>query len=375
MNVERLYEIVTYLREKDSELGLQRLLADLKTHIANLASSPQNESYQSSVASAFNSLQSVFERFESETTPPQKILIEEINGKPFFSIEMVRSLKEKFAENAITPALVNSYVAELTTNRDVYLTTLAAIKEGLHSFGVEEEEPSPGDVELGVLIPRDLFHNELGDLAQEFEVINRIIQFFSEVITGSVQPVTVRQISTSDPTIFLGVPVAVVLAIGKTTDWLIEKWKSIEEIRKIRAEVSKLDVEAAIKPLDDKIDELVKASIQQQVAELSSQYKLNDRGRKNELEAGLHWALDSLISRIERGMTIEIRVLAPPQENPDNDDAGQSEMYTEVDTVGRRLQTVRIFQEQPILKLPPPQPPQAAEHKQEPEAKSRRIKT
>jgi hypothetical protein len=371
MNVERLNEIVIYLVAKDSELGLQSQLVELKSHLAGLASQPQSESHQSNTVSSLNALLSQFEKFDAETTPPQKVLIGEIKGTPFFSIQMVNLIKEKFTENAVTPAIVSTYVSDLTTRRTSYLQTLTGIQQGLQVFGVEQSNPSPGEVELGVLFPRDLFHNELGDLAQEFEVLNRILQIFSEVTTGAVEPIQVRQISTSDPTIFLSVPVVTVLALGKATDWLIEKWKAIEEIRKVRAEIAKLKIDAAIKPMDDKIDETVKASIQEQVTNLIGQYK-GERGRKHELEAGLHWALDSLISRIERGMTIEIRVLAPPQRDEGDEETDRAQMYTEVDTVGRRLQSVNLFQEQPILKLPPPKPP---EHTQDGDGKQRKTKS
>jgi hypothetical protein len=360
MNVERLYDLVAYLREKNSELAMQRSLVDLKTHLTNLANQPQNEAQQLNVATSINTLSSVFERFEEMTSPPQKVLIREINGEPFFSKALTDLVRVKLVENAMTPTVVSSFITEMTAEREAYLTTLEAVRQGLEALGAKQAEPSPGDVELGVLIPRDLFHNELGDLAQELEVINRIIQTFSEVVTGSVEPVEVRQISTSDPTIFLGVPVITLLAIGKATDWLIEKWKAIEEIRKVRVEVSKLEIEAAIGPMDDKINEMVKASVQEQVSLLIGQYK-GERGRKNELENSIEWALDSLISRIERGMTIEIRVLAPPQENVDDDDSIKPEVYEDVDAVGRRLQSVRVFEQKPILKLPPPKPPDGAD--------------
>jgi len=356
MNVERLYEIVTFLRRNDADLGMQTGLSTLNTHLSSLANQPQNQAQQTNVSSSLNDLFNAFENFERQISPAQTVLIKEINGSPYFSIQLVHQIKERLVENSITPAVVSAEVSTLTAERQTYLNKLTEVESGLQALGVEKKEPQPGDVELGVLVPRALFENHLGHLAQELTTINRIIRIFVEVSTGTGHEIEVRQISTTDPTFFLGIPILALLQIGHVTDWLTKKWKEIEEIRKLRAETKKLEIEDAVKAYDAKIEALVQANIKEMKRELIEGYK-GEKGRKNELENSLDWALSSLVARIERGLTIEIRVLAPPADNADGDSDENAKVYTALETVGRSLQAVKVFGEQPILSLPAPEPP------------------
>lgn len=356
MNVERLHEIVSFLRRKDSEFGIQTRLSNLNSYLSNLANQPQNPTLQASVSSALGELFQAFENFERELNPAQILLIEEINGAPYFSSLLPRKIKKRLVENSITPAVVSTEVATLTNERQAYLNKVAEVQNGLEALGIKTNAPTPGDVELGILIPRTLFENHLGHLAQELATLNRIIRVFIEVTTGTGSEIEVRQISTSDPTFFLGVPTVALLKIGFVTDWLIKKWREIEEIRKLRAETNKLDIEEAVKAYDNKIESLVQTNIQEMKAELIREYS-GEKGRKNELDNSLDWALNSLVARIERGLTVEIRVLAPPAETPDGDGEERTKIYSDLETVSRSLQTVRVFEEQPILNLPAPEPP------------------
>ncbi len=357
MNVERLYEIVTYLRQMDSQTGIQSRLTELRDHLSNLASQPQNQTHQSNVVSALNNLEIAFANFQEKTTPAQEALVREINGERFFSAALPQEIRRDLSQNAITPAAVSGEVNRLTSERQAYLSKLENVEQGLVALGVKGEDPNPGDVELGILVPRSLFENNLGSLAKELGVVNRIIQIFTEVTTGQAHPTEVREISTSDPVFFLSAPVVAVLAIGKVVDWLTNKWKEIEEIRKLRAETRKLGIEAAIKPIDEKIQSTIEASVQEQKNDLIKSYE-GDRNRRNELESGLQWALESLIARIERGLTVEVRILAPPQEAIGDDGAAETKMYADIAALSHKLQFVQICQEQPILPLPPSDPPE-----------------
>jgi hypothetical protein len=78
-------------------------------------------------------------------------------------------------------------------------------------------------------------------------------------------------------------------------------------------------------------------------------------GRRTELRNGLAWALESLIARIERGIQIEIRSVAPAatQEQPDPK-VGQA--FVQLEEVKKELAYPEM-EGQPVLKLPPSEPP------------------
>jgi hypothetical protein len=91
-------------------------------------------------------------------------------------------------------------------------------------------------------------------------------------------------------------------------------WLLVEQIRKVRAETAQLpaftenDVE---KIFGTKIRETINKAVEEKVDELINNGKAK-KARHGELKGQLKWALDSLLAKMERGLTIELR-LAPPQ--------------------------------------------------------------
>jgi len=141
------------------------------------------------------------------------------------------------------------------------------------------------------------------------------------VETGQAPEIRVGQISTSDPLIFLGVNAVVIIALGRAIKWGIGIWKDIEDIRKVRAETEKLKAHSKdeLKAFfDDKITVKIQQAVEEKAAALVEESKL-DQGRKNEIKKPLSDALEVLLAYVERGMTIELRMLPPPTEAPNED--------------------------------------------------------
>jgi hypothetical protein len=78
----------------------------------------------------------------------------------------------------------------------------------------------------------------------------------------------------------------------------------------------------------------------------------------------MRWALDSILARIERGMVVEIRFLPPPAE-PDvtagtPEARERAKTYAELKTISHQLE-FHIPPGEPVLQLPPADPPAASE--------------
>jgi hypothetical protein len=144
-----------------------------------------------------------------------------------------------------------------------------------------------------------LFHNHLDELVKELGVLNLIFRIFSEVTTGTAQPIEVHQISTTDPQFFFGVEPSIVAALGGAVTWALSQWKKVEEIRKLRSETKKNQsfTEAEIKSFfDSKIEKTIKESIQEKIAELVGPSQ-KGVGRSHEIRGQLEWALESILAR------------------------------------------------------------------------------
>lgn len=205
------------------------------------------------------------------------------------------------------------------------LDTLTEVWDRLNRLGITVSKLEQGEAEIGFTIPRQLFEDNLDGLIGELRELRFIIRAFSEAVTGSVEPIVVRQISTTDPLFFFGISVSTIVAIGKAVHWVLDTWKKVEEIREVRERTRKLKFEGGkilLEMFDTNIKKTIDVAVEARVKELAPPTDGKD-GRARELETHLNHALHSLFARIERGMTVEIRFLPPsvPSDSEASDEA------------------------------------------------------
>lgn len=210
-----------------------------------------------------------------------------------------------------------------------------------------------GKLRLGSFLPRSLFHNDFEKLIDELEELDFILRAFSELATGSVETIEVHQISTSDPQFFFGLSPVTIAAIGTAITWALNTWKQVEDVRKVRAETRKLSAFSE-KEVDDIFDRKIK-SIMGTSIDAETKRLLADTGTRGGrvYEQGEHLkrALESILARVERGMTVEIRALPPPKGPEGN--AAETAAFEEIKAMAPTL----LFPKpdpNPVLPLPPP---------------------
>lgn len=313
MNASRLRFIVDLLLEREGVFGVQGILIQLRDNLANLTSQPSQTQYQSAVAEALGQFSTTLDQLRASFEPAQVRQLEELGAAPFFVLDQATAIAATLRDNAMTPQVVNQFVGELTSQRAQFLSDLEILRDKLDVVGIQSSTLEPGEAEVGFTLPRPLFYNRLDGLISELRELDRIIRAFSEAATGSYQPVEVRQISTSDPAFFFSITPEVIVMIGGAVTWALNTWKQLEEIRKLRADTAKngafseADIEGFF---GKKITETVEQAIQKEAASLVK--RVTDEYRAREQEIHLAHALRSLLARIERGVTVEVRALPPP---------------------------------------------------------------
>ncbi len=113
--------------------------------------------------------------------------------------------------------------------------------------------------------------------------------------------------------------------------------------------------------LQSDIDNYIKEAVEARVADVMAQGKIAEQGRRNEVSQGLAWALESLLARIDRGMTVEIRAL-PPKAASEKDTeevkikiAEETAKIAEIHEVAKSL-AFPSRNDPPVLTLPPSEP-------------------
>jgi hypothetical protein len=355
MDASRLKEIIDALLKKEQEFAVNTKLKAVNAALAQLASSPQDKNAQSTFANNLSALRDTLSALRSTFTPAEIKLIEQIGGSSHFVNDLAATIEDWARANPITPTVAQQKVDTLYKERTAYLQTLTALSNELAKVNIYPDALEPGEAEVGFLIPRLLFNNHLDELIKELGVINRILRAFSEVATGSAEPVEVRQISTSDPLFSFGLDPVTVATVGAVIAWALSQWKKVEEIRTLRSETeknaafSKDDIKDFF---DTKIEKTIGTAIEQKVEELVSNEK--KIGRQNEQRNALTWALQSILARVERGMTVEVRFL-PPVIDTAATPPKQQEAFATLAQVAPQLVFPKT-ERSPVLEIPPPEP-------------------
>ncbi len=358
MNVQRLKEIVDQLLRMETELNIQGHLSSLNQVLSAFASAPQEASHQIEVANRLHTLTSQLNNFVSRYDSPHLQMLDEIGALYFFGPDISFRIRTSITDNPMTPAVVQQMVQKLSQEREQYLAQLRSIAAGFEAIGIESDSLAPSTAEIGFQIPRELFHNELEGLIGELRAIKFILRTFSELAIHAVEPIAVKQISTTDPLFSFAMSPATIAMIGGAITWALNTWKQLEEIRNVRAQTRKITtikVEDTEKFFDERITATVKAAIDEKTKELVAAGNAK-AGRKEELRVAVETALESLFARIERGMTVEIRFLPPPVlQAADGDQPAQKEPaeFEELRKIVPQL-SFPTPGESPILQLPPP---------------------
>lgn len=330
--------------------------------MGNMVSNPGHAAFQQQYVSRLAELQNAWTSLVTTFEPREAELVREIGGGPFFLDDLPNEIEEIARSNPHTPAVTQQFLSQRAGSRSTYLQNLRQLQDRLREIGVKVEPLAPATAEIGLLVPRTLFHNVLDEFVKELATLNRVIRAFSEVATGSAEPVEVRQISTSDPTFFLGLSVETAQLIGSAITWAIATWASVEGIRKLRSETQKnqnFSQEEIKTFFESKIETTLTAAVQAKVTDILGP-PTDKPGRAQEQRNDLGWALESILTRVERGMTMELRFLPPkPEKDAEGREAPEPKVYQQLREIVPQLK----FPESdpsPVLELPPPQPPSAA---------------
>lgn len=355
LNTGRLKELIERISNVEGQIKTQEALKALEAALTNVVGAPQDPNHQNNLSEALSKFAQVMDQFEAAFPPHEFKHVLELN-KEAFSPDVVDEIDSLISLNSMSPNVVNDFVKKLYIERQAILTSLASISEAFDIFSIGYSDVEEDMAELGFQIPRKFFSNDLRGLINELSEIERMLRFFSEATVGHYEPVKVGAISTTDPLIFLAMIEPIAVKVGSIVQWALTVWVGIETIRALRAQALKTDaftegeVESIFgKKIKAQIDQKVESKVQELLAEGEAA-----KSRKGELSGHLNWALRALLSKVERGMTIELRIAPPTVDESDEEMAENDEPPTLRQDL-KLIQTQLLFPEPsdtPVLEIP-----------------------
>jgi hypothetical protein len=355
MNAERLRGIIQFLLAKEAEIKMQENLTKFREAVSQLAAAPADAARQSVVVQTLGQLQATVRALTGSLTQAEMKDIVDVRAYDFFSNDIIRRIEELYRQNGVTPAVLDKEIGEFANSRQQYLDKLNAVLASFDAVGVQAESLEPGQAELEVVIPQSLFDNDLGNFQEELRILHRMIRTLSEVANVTPGPIEIKQISTTDPTLFLGLDVTALVLIGLAIQWGIGIIKSTIEIKRLitAARTATLD-QTVVTAIEGQIHQKIERAITEEVDALLTDFH-GGEGRKNELKGTLASTLDQLLQRIERGMILEIRLLAPRPPAADASAEAQSryQEFERLAQIANSLEFPRV-EGQPALQLTRP---------------------
>ena len=330
MNAERLHKIINELKTEFDKIKLVNKITELRDHLQNGINQPQQPEHQQNLVKVKKEVYDFLEKAPSnDFSPIWKQNIDEIGGWNIIGQSLKKRLEEIFSRNQITPSSaldeINIILKELQTFND----SINQIVSGFTGMKIGKEELQPGECEVSYLIPRLYTNENLESLKKEVAELNFILSNISEVATGKKEKFKVTSISSSDYLFYIIVSLLVgnilVIATGK----ILNTYKSILEIKKLRNELK----EKGVPDKETKgIEEYANKTMEKEIFLLAKEmvkryYKGNDTGRKNELLNGLTISFNKIANRIDNGFNIDVCVESLPKQK--EEEAGDEHKQSE----------------------------------------------
>ncbi len=354
MNAERLHAIVSVLNQEMAKTNIVAKLQELINSLQTVINQPHPNHQQNIANNLTNFYSALVDSTSDNFSPAWRQLLSEIGGDNLFGNELKESVKNIFERNQITLAVALTEVQQLHKQISSFKTSTDQLLSSFKQFRIGNEQLSPVECEIGMLVPRKAVENSLIMFADELKELGFIMNTFSEVATGQRSELSIKTISSTDLMVYLeaAAPFAACLAVA--IERTVALYKNLLEIKKLHLELHKQGVpEEKTSSIKDYANTLMENNFDKLSAEIVEQFYHNqDSGRKNELINATKIALNRIANRIDRGYNLEVRVAPMGKLKEENDDTKKAvENIQIIQAATKNMQFMKV--EGPsILSLP-----------------------
>ncbi len=355
MNAERLHAIAKAVKADFRSTKAISLLQQLHTALQSQVNQPAAPQFQQQVSQFRQQIDEALMGAPSNGfSPTWRQTLDQLGVSPLLGNGLRVRIEEIFARNQITPATANEEIQKIFEAVQRVSQAIDQLLQGLASLNVGAEELEPGACELGVLVPRAAVENQLPQLGQELEKLQKMFAPLAELATGARPDFTVRTISSSDFSVFVEVAPKVAACIAVAVERVVSLYKQLLEIRRLRQELREQGLsDESLGGVDSHANDHMGRGIGTLIDELVERFgKERDKGRRNELRTELRRALNQIANRIDHGYNIDLRAEPPEEDAADSAERRDAQEQIEsIAAVAPRLQFINLTG-RPILSLP-----------------------
>ncbi len=353
MNVEKLNSLAYDIVEENKKIQYVAKFQNVINTLQNVITQPQQPKHQTNLSNQLTALKEALEKsLVNNLSPAWYQVLVELEVDDVLGNNLYQRIEKVLSQNQITPAKAKQELDKYFSKLNSKMSGFINVVKGLEILEIGYDELEEGECEIGVLIPREYIKNDLGKLGDEIKELTFIFNNYSELITGKKQSFQIRTLSTSDPLITVATITTIAAGVAKTVGWLIDNYKKLLEIKKLKAELKKQGLsEEDLQGISDHSNGFMEKAIEKIIEKIAKEYNGNgDENRKNELLNGVRISLNKIANRIDRGFNFEVRI-EPITDEDENGDEKETKAIKEIKEASKNLQFMKLSG-QPILKLP-----------------------
>jgi hypothetical protein len=320
MHLGRFHAVIdhieTHFREAKLAEQLEAAAVALDQYTSSRAESHIAD-FRAKLASAIDDSESVAPEL---LQPYAQQVIDELSIRDLFPPRLRVAIEEVVSMHGFDSA---SLSAALRKQAKQYLAKIALLKQldtSLRGLSAEYTSVEDDKAEVGLLLPREIVGETLPDLSKEFDKISNLARAVNELTGVETYDSKVATISSSWWQIFLEVPIDQVALWVVAIERIVALFKSNLEIKNLQKQLSEKSIpEKILKLISDEVEKKVTAELTKIAADIVARFgKLEDKGRKNEVETQLRQGLYYLARRMNQGAQVEINVGVPDEpEDPE----------------------------------------------------------
>jgi len=311
MNTTKLHIIAKALKKEMARVGSVSLVQQTVQALQNQVNQPQQPNHQQQLS---NHLTNLYKKLEGspvdDFSPAWRDAMEKLHVSEEFGEKLEARVRGVFERNQITPQTALEQMKKLQDDLSGTESQLTGLVNGLEYFGVGEDELETNECEVGIVIPRAYVKDNLKAFGAELIELEKSLLVFSELATGQREPLEIRQISSSELSVFLDYMPEIGACIAIAIERIVALYKQLLEIKKLKKELVAQEVpEEKLTGIEEHAASIVSPKLDELANELMEKYGSHlDPVRKNEVSIEVRHSLNKLANRIDRGFNIELRV-------------------------------------------------------------------
>lgn len=252
--------------------------------------------------------------------PYAQQVISDLGLGPLLPPEVRRTVDALVSRHGFDSAALSDAIRKQAKTYGARIAHVKQLDASLRGLSAEYTEVESERAEVGLLLPREAVGDKLPDLSKEFDKLSYLARAVNELTGQPDYDSRVVTISSSWWQIFLDIPVEQIALWTFAIERIVALFKSNLEIKNLQKQLGEREIpESILKAISDEVDKKVAAELQTIAHDIVQQFgKIEEPGRRNEVETQLRQGLNYLARRMNQGAQVELNVGVPeePEDPP-----------------------------------------------------------